>query len=256
MSGVAVVTGAGRGLGRGIAAALAGVGWDVVVSWVTDEAAAEATAKEVESHGVRSDLVRGDVSDPSTADALVAAAERLGDLGAWVNNAGVSALAPVVDTDPAALLRMLEVNVMGTFHGLRAAARSMTDRGQGGRIVNIASDLGVQAAPLLGAYSATKFAVVGLTQAAALELAPAGITVNAVGPGTAETDMVIAERATESELSDRSPAEVRQAYLDAIPAGRFCRPSDAGALVAWLAGPDSSYLTGQTLLVNGGSILH
>jgi meso-butanediol dehydrogenase/(S,S)-butanediol dehydrogenase/diacetyl reductase len=253
---VAVVTGASRGLGRGIANSLAEAGCDVIVNWATSREDAERTAALVEARGRRAVLVAGDVGDPATSDALVDAATQLGDLEVWVNNAGISVLAPIVETDPADLERMLAVNVMGTFHGMRAAARWMLANRRGGRIINVASDLGVQAAPLLGAYSASKFAVVGLTQAAAVELAPAGITVNAIGPGTAETDMVTAERASESSLTNQTAAEVRQNTLDAVPAGRFCRPEDAGSLVAWLASSESSYLTGQTLLVNGGSVLH
>ena len=253
---VAVVTGSGRGIGRGIAVALAAAGCDVVVNYASDEVAAKDTASLVGDAGGTATLVRGDVTDPVTADRLVDAAEASGGLDVWVNNAGVSVLAPLVETDPADLARMVEVNLIGTFHGLRAAARHMRATDTPGRIVNIASELGVQALPLLGAYSATKFAVVGLTQAAALELSPVGITVNAVGPGTAETDMVLAERRAETAITGAHPDDVRAAYLDAIPVGRFCDPADVGALVAWLAGPDSSYVTGQTFLVNGGSVLH
>jgi meso-butanediol dehydrogenase / (S,S)-butanediol dehydrogenase / diacetyl reductase len=253
---VAVVTGSSKGLGRGMAVSLAGSGCDVVVNYATDEVGAKETAALVEQAGGRAAVVPGDVRQPATADALVAAAADLGGLDVWVNNAGVSVLAPVIDTEPADLVRMVDVNLMGTFHGLRAAAHHMVAAGTGGRIVNVASEVAVQAFPLLGAYGATKFAVVGLTQAAALELAADGITVNAVGPGTAETDMVLAERRSEVAITGREPDDVRAAYLDGIPAGRFCDPADAGALVAWLAGPDASYVTGQTFLVNGGSVLH
>jgi NAD(P)-dependent dehydrogenase (short-subunit alcohol dehydrogenase family) len=173
-----------------------------------------------------------------------------------VNNAGVSVLAPVVQTDPSDMAHMVDVNLLGTFHGLQAAARAMTEQGRPGRIVNLASDLGVQAAPLLGGYAATKFAVVGLTQAAAVELAPLDITVNAVCPGTAETDMVVAERASEVQVRGLAPEEIRQSYLAAIPAGRFCTPADVGDAVAWLCGPSASYITGQAICVNGGSVLH
>jgi NAD(P)-dependent dehydrogenase (short-subunit alcohol dehydrogenase family) len=128
--------------------------------------------------------------------------------------------------------------------------------GRRGRIVNVASDLGVQGGRHLGAYAATKFAVVGLTQCAALELATSGITVNAVCPGTAETDMVLAERASEVSLTGLSPDDVRASYLMAIPAGRFCTPEDVGAAVSWLCSPGASYVTGQAICVNGGSILH
>jgi len=122
--------------------------------------------------------------------------------------------------------------------------------------VNVSSEVGLQAFALLGAYAATKFAVVGLTQAAAIELAPSGITVNAVCPGTAETDMVLAERASEVVITGASADATRAAYLAAIPAGRFCTPADVGAAVVWLAGPGAAYVTGQSLCINGGSVLH
>lgn len=253
---VAVVTGASRGLGRGIALALADVGHDLVIGYQGDEAGAEGTALAVRESGGRALLVQGDIRDPATSTLLAkAAVEELGDLGVWVNNAGVSLLAPIESTATADLERMLAVNVMGTLHGLQAASRVMRSRG-GGRIVNLASDLGVQGGALLGAYAATKFAVVGLTQSAALEFAAAEITVNAVCPGTSETDMVREEWRTQSALTAQTPEAVRASYLAAIPAGRFCTPADVGAVVAFLAGPAAAYVTGQSLCVNGGSVLH
>jgi NAD(P)-dependent dehydrogenase (short-subunit alcohol dehydrogenase family) len=252
----AVVTGGGRGLGRGIALALARAGFDLVLGYVGGQAGIDATATDVRAAGRRAEAVRGDVADAGTAKLLLDAALDLGGLDAWVNNAGVSVLAPIVDTPPTDLTRMLDVNVMGTLHGIQAAARWFLETGRQGRIVNVASDLGVQAFPNLGAYAATKFAVVGLTQAAGVELAPAGITVNAVCPGTAETDMVLAERASEVALTGSSSGAVRDSYLRAVPAGRFCTPDDVGALVSWLCGPAASYVTGQAICINGGSILH
>jgi NAD(P)-dependent dehydrogenase (short-subunit alcohol dehydrogenase family) len=211
---------------------------------------------EIAPRGWPARAVAGDVVDPATATALVSAAAELGQLAVWVNNAGVSVLAPLIDTTSDEMAHMVDVNVMGTFHGTRAAAAAMIAAGSGGRIVNIASEAGVQAFPLLGAYSATKFAVVGLTQAAAIELGIHGITVNAICPGTAETDMVLAEREREVAISGRSPDEVRGSYLDGIPLGRFCEPDDVGALVAFVAGPGGAYVTGQSLCTNGGSVLH
>ncbi len=253
---VAVVTGGGRGLGRGISLALAAAGFDVVIGCRGAPDAAASTAAAVQREGRRTAIVEGDVADPGTAKLLVDAAVEMGGPDAWVNNAGVSVLAPVVDTPAADMARMVDVNLLGTFHGLQAAARWYLDAGRPGRIVNLASDLGVQACALLGGYAATKFGVVGLTQAAAVELAPAGICVNAVCPGTAETDMVLAERAAEARVRGATAAAVRQSYLSAIPAGRFCTPDDVGALVAWLCGPAASYVTGQAICVNGGSVLH
>jgi NAD(P)-dependent dehydrogenase (short-subunit alcohol dehydrogenase family) len=253
----AVVTGASRGLGRGIAAALAADGCDVVVNWSRSEGDAKETALAVERAGGRAVLAQGDVRDSEVSQELASlAVDELGALDVWVNNAGVSILAPVIETPVDDMERMVAVNLMGTFHGMQAAGRMMIATGAQGRIVNVASEAAVLTFKYLGAYAATKFAVVGLTQAAALELGEHGITVNAVGPGTAETDMVMAERRSEVAITGRSPEAVRASYLENIPLGRFCEPEDAGALVAWLAGAGASYVTGQVFLINGGSVLH
>ncbi|MCU1466107.1 MAG: diacetyl reductase [Actinomycetia bacterium] len=252
----AVVTGASKGIGRGIAIALARDGWDVVVNFSTNEGAAKETAEAVVDAGARALLVGGDVTDPETSTRLAAAASELGPLGAWVNNAGVSVLAPIVETPVQDMERMLAVNYMGTFHGVQAAARTMIAAGTPGRIVNVASEAAVLTFRYLGAYAASKFAVVGLTQAAALELGQHGISVNAVGPGTTETDMVFAERSSEVSITGDEADSVRASYLANIPLGRFCTPEDTGALVAWLVSPAAGYVTGQIICNNGGSVLH
>jgi acetoin reductase-like protein len=254
---VAVVTGGGRGLGRGIALALADAGHDLVLGWRADAAAADETATQVRARGRRAETVEGDVVDPATAKLLVdAAVGGFGSIDVWVNNAGVSLIASVVDTPIAEMERMLAVNVTGTLLGIQAAARAMQEAGAGGRIVNLASDAGLQGFPYLGAYAATKFAVVGLTQTAALELAPDGITVNAVCPGTAETAMNRAEWDTETALTGLALDAVRARYLDDIPLGRFCTPADVGGAIAWLASPAAAFVTGQSVCVNGGTVLH
>jgi NAD(P)-dependent dehydrogenase (short-subunit alcohol dehydrogenase family) len=254
---VAVVTGGGRGIGRGIALALADEGHDLVLGWRSDFEAVAQTVEAVRARGRRVETVAGDVADPLTAKLLVdAAVATFGGLDVWVNNAGISLIATVVDTPPAEMERMLAVNVTWTLHGIQASARAMREAGRGGRIVNLASDAGLQGFPYLGAYATTKFAVVGLTQTAALELARDGITVNAVCPGTAETGMNVAEWETETSLTGQTVESVRASYLDAIPIGRFCTPEDVGAVVAWLAGPAAGFVTGQAVCVNGGTVLH
>ena len=252
----AVVTGASKGIGRGIAIALARDGWNVVVNFSTNEGAAKETADAVVDAGAQAVIVGGDVTDPDTSIRLAAAGSELGTLEAWVNNAGVSVLGPVVDTSVDDMERMLAVNYMGTFHGVQAAARTMIAANTRGRIVNVASEAAVLTFRYLGAYAASKFAVVGLTQAAALELGPLGISVNAVGPGTTETDMVLAERRSEVTITGDPSDEVRASYLANIPLGRFCTPEDTGALVAWLVSPGAAYVTGQIICNNGGSVLH
>ncbi len=252
----AVVTGASKGIGRAIAIALARDGWDVVVNFATNEGAAKETADAIFDAGAQAVVVGGDVTDPATSARLASAASELGVLEAWVNNAGVSALAPIIDTSVADMEWMLAVNCVGTFHGLQAAARTMIAAGTRGRIVNVASEAAVLTFPFMGAYAASKFAVVGLTQAAAIELGPHGISVNAVGPGTTETDMVLAERRSEVSITGLPPEDVRASYLANIPLGRFCVPEDTGALVAFLVSPAAAYVTGQIICNNGGSVLH
>jgi meso-butanediol dehydrogenase/(S,S)-butanediol dehydrogenase/diacetyl reductase len=254
---VAVITGGGRGLGRGIALALAGAGCDVVLGWRSDPDALATTVAAAARLGARVLHVQGDVTDPAVSAQLAeVATSELGGIDVWVNNAGISVLAPVLETSAEDMARMMDVNFLGTFHGLQAAAAAMTTSGRGGRIVNVASDLGLLAAPLLAGYSASKFAVIGLTQAAAVELGPQGIGVNAVCPGTVETDMVLAEEEAEAGWRGTSTDSVRERLLAAVPAGRLCTPEDVGALVAWLTSPGADFVTGQAICTNGGSILH
>ena len=133
----AVVTGASKGIGRAIAIALARDGWDVVVNFATNEGAAKETADAIFDAGAQAVVVGGDVTDPATSARLASAASELGVLEAWVNNAGVSALAPIIDTSVADMEWMLAVNCVGTFHGLQAAARTMIAAGTRGRILNL-----------------------------------------------------------------------------------------------------------------------
>ena len=209
-----------------------------MIGWRQDEEALRGTVVAAVKRGAHVVAVQGDVSDPATSALLAKTAlAEFGGVDVWVNNAGVSVLAPVLETTPAQMSHMLGVNYLGTFYGLQAAARAMGHAGRPGRIVNVASDLGLLAAPMLAGYSATKFAVIGLTQAAAVELAPLGVTVNAVCPGTVETDMVLAEQTAEAHWQGTSVEEVRQRLVDAVPAGRLCTPGDVGSLVAWLVQP-------------------
>jgi NAD(P)-dependent dehydrogenase (short-subunit alcohol dehydrogenase family) len=215
------------------------------------------TIAEVETLGATAVGVHGDVRDPAAAADLVkAATDEFGGVDIWVNNAGVSVLAPILSTSVDEMVTMMEVNFFGAFHGLQAAAAAMIGSGRPGRIINVASDLGLRAAPMLAGYSASKFAVVGLTQAAAVELAPHGIRVNAVCPGTVETDMVMAEQVAEANWTGGTVEEVRNRLVAEVPSGRLCTPDDVGALVAWLASPSAEFLTGQAICTNGGSILH
>lgn len=252
----AVVTGASRGLGRGICESLAGRGFDVLVNHRNSPVQAEEVAAACRAKGVRALVVAADVCRRDDTDGLAERAlDAFGSLDVWVNNAGVSTIGAVLDTDDDEFRRLFDINVLGVLHGM-ASAVAVMGPGGGGRIVNVASDAALVAFPLLGAYAATKFAVRALTQSAALELAGRGITVNAVCPGTAETDMNESEWAIEVALTGASRDEVRTRYLADIPIGRFVTPHDVGETVAWLAADTGGMVTGQSICVNGATVLH
>jgi NAD(P)-dependent dehydrogenase (short-subunit alcohol dehydrogenase family) len=272
---VVVVTGGARrgGIGRAIATALAREGACVVLSDIgrplerfpdyqvsarseLDEAVAELRAAGAEAEGIHCDVCR----EPEVQALVRGAVERFGRLDVMVNNAGIGlGLVPIVDLTEAAWDQNLDVMAKGTFLGIREAARQMVAQGEGGRIVNIASQAGKTGWPLLGAYSAAKFAIVGLTQVAAKELGPSGITVNAVCPGTVETpllDLAGGLWQAYSEFSGVSKDEMKQQTLAQIPLGRFQRPEDVADLVLFLASEQGGYITGSAINTTGGQEMH
>lgn len=252
---VALVTGAGRGIGRAIALRLAGDGADVVVNDVDPDTAA-AVAEEVEAAGRRSLVAVADVTDRAAVFAMVAeAVGRLGRLDVMVNNAGVAQVKPLTELTEADLDRMFRVNVFGVVFCIQAAAEQMTKQG-GGKIINAASIAGHQGAALLGHYSAAKFAVVGLTQSAAKELGPSGITVNAYCPGIVDTDMW---ESIDDQLGRRFGLEKGEAMkrnAKSITLGRVQTPEDVAGFVSYLASKDADYMTGQSVNVDGGMVFY
>jgi meso-butanediol dehydrogenase / (S,S)-butanediol dehydrogenase / diacetyl reductase len=243
----AVVTGAGSGIGRAIATELASRGHTVVATDL-DLAAAAATAGAVGGKALPLD-----VTDPDSIEAAVA---EVGDFGIWVSNAGISRMQPFTEVSPADLRQTLAVNLEGIFLCGQAAARSMIARATRGVIVNIASMAGKQGrVPFLADYVASKFGVVGLTQAMAFELAPHGITVNSVCPGYVATPMQDRELGWEAGLRGIPADEVRRLYIDDTPLGRLETPQDVARAVAFLAGPDAGFITGEALAVNGGAFM-
>lgn len=254
---IAVVTGAGSGIGRAIAAELAARDHSVVVTDM-DLAAAEATAKELARAGhPDATALALDVTDADQAKFVAAnVAERHGAIDVWVSNAGISKMQPFLDVTPADLRRTLAVNLEGIFLCGQAAAAVMISGGQGGAIVNVASMAGKQGrVPYLADYVASKFGVVGLTQAMAFELAPQGITVNSVCPGYVATPMQHRELGWEAALRGTTEDNVRQLYIDDTPLGRLETPQDVARAVAFLAGPDARFITGEALAVNGGAFM-
>jgi 3alpha(or 20beta)-hydroxysteroid dehydrogenase len=234
---VAIVTGAARGQGAEFARVLCDRGASVLLTDVRD-AEGEATAAAL---GERAAFRRHDVSDAGDWDAVVAAAEeRFGSLTALVNNAGINRPGTLPETDDENWAAHLAVNQTGPFYGMRAAAPAI-ERAGGGAIVNICSGSALYGSHRFFAYSASKWALRGMSRSAAKELAPRGVRVNAVFPGLVETAMV-----TET---GHVPDE---ATLARIPLGRIGMPADVAHTVAFLISPESAYLTGAEIVVDGG----
>ena len=253
MSKNVVVTGAGSGIGQAIATVLAQRGWTVVVTDVDAEAAARTCAALDRGEHQAHEHAQLDVTDPEGA-ARVAddVADRLG-LDAWVSNAGISFMMPFLEMPLDRVDRTLEINLKGVFVCGQAAARAMVRTGKQGAIVNTASMGGKQGnVPYLSDYVASKFGVIGLTQAMAYELAEHQITVNSVCPGYVATPMQSRELAWEAELRGTTPEAVRDMWVAATPLGRLEQPEDVAKAVTFLVSEDARFITGEALAVNGG----
>lgn len=249
---VAIVTGAGQGIGEGIARRFADEGAVVVCVDLRDPSQV-AQSLPPDDTGRASIGISADISDEHAVDALIAdTVERFGRIDVVVNNAGVGhPIGPLLDADVEPVRRTLEVNILGTFFVCRAAGRVMRDQGAG-RIINIASQFGKQAAANFGPYSASKGAVISLTQALALELARYGVTVNAIVPGTIRTPAAH-ELARMFAGRDVDLDAYFETYArDSIPVGRIGLPADIAAMAAWLATDDASFTTGAALNLTGG----
>lgn len=254
MARVALVTGAGRGIGRAIALRLATDGHDVAVNDVHADTAA-SVVEEVRATGRRAIAVPGDVADRDTMFSIVAdTVAEFDGLHTHVNNAGLAQVKPLLEVEPAELDQLFRVNVFGVVYGLQAAAKHMRGHG-GGKIINAASIAGHSGFDYLGAYSATKFGVVGLTQVAAKELAPDGITVNAYCPGIVGTEMWDDIDARLGGYLGLAPGEAMKQYAQGIALGRVQTPDDVAGFVSYLAGPDADYMTGQSVMIDGGVVM-
>jgi NAD(P)-dependent dehydrogenase (short-subunit alcohol dehydrogenase family) len=248
-----VVTGAGAGIGRAIATLLAERGHAVAVT-DRDLDAARETAAAIAGDAV---ALRMDVTDrASIADACERAVAELGPLRAWVSNAGVSSMQRFVDLTDDEIDLNFDVNARGPLLCGQVAAKTFIAQGAGGAIVNLASMAGKQGrVPYLAHYVASKFAVIGLTQAMAYELAEHRIRVNSVCPGFVATAMQDRELAWEAELRGTTPEAVRQLWVDDTPLGRLEQPEDVARSVAFLLGDDAAFITGEALAVNGGAFM-
>ena len=237
----AIVTGADRGIGRGIATELARAGCRVAVNYLTTPDLADAVVVELSLLGVDALAVQGDVRIAADADRMVrAAVDRFGRLDALVNNAGVQTWKPFLDVTEEEWDLVVDTNLKGCFLCTQAAARYMQANG-GGSIVNIGSGSNRIPFPSLVAYTASKGGIEMLTKVAALELGRFGIRVNCVAPGAVEIER------TRLEMDDYAGAFAR-----ITPLGRVGTPEDIAAAVVFLASPDARFITGQTLAVDGG----
>jgi meso-butanediol dehydrogenase / (S,S)-butanediol dehydrogenase / diacetyl reductase len=251
----AVVTGAGRGIGRGIALRLARDGHAVAVNDV-DKATAEAVAREITDAGGRAIAVPVDVTDRDAVFAMVDhVAAELGSVDVMVANAGIAQVKTLLEVTPADLQRIFEVNVFGVVYCLQAAAERMIAQGTGGKIINAASIAAHSGFDHLGHYSATKFAVRALTQAAAKELARHRITVNAYCPGIVGTEMWNQIDEGLGAYLGTGKGEAPAQYSPLIALGRVQTPEDVAGFVSYLAGPDSDYMTGQAVVIDGGIVM-
>lgn len=251
---IALVTGAGQGIGRGIALRLAQDGADLALVDL-DQAKLDAVAREIEALGRQATTFIADVSDREQVYAAVDHAERtLGGFDIIVNNAGISQVKPLLDVTPEEVERIYRINVQGVLWGIQAAARKFKARGTPGRIINASSIAGHDGFALLGVYSSTKFAVRALTQAAAKELAADGITVNAYCPGVVGTDMWVEIDKRMAEVTGAPVGATYKKYVEGIALGRAETPEDVAGLVSFLAGPDAAYMTGQAPLIDGGLV--
>ena len=250
----AIVTGSAQGIGRGIAQRLAQDGLAVTLGDLPSTAdSLSATAKEITAAGGSCRTAFVDVCSAEQVDALVADhVAAFGGLDVMVANAGVTLIAKFVDTTHEIFDRTMDINLRGVFYCYKAAASQMIEQGRGGRLIAASSISGHKGGDWVSAYCASKFAVRGLTQSVALELAPHGITANVYSPGMVDTPMwdEIDRLVTEREGTPRGSQVAK--VMPSIPMGRFAAPEDVANVVSFLASEDSAYMTGQSMVVDGG----
>ena len=243
---VALVTGASRGIGRAIAIALGRRGAKVIINYASREDAAREAAAAVEAAGGQAAIAGFDVADSAAVtDAVKQVGKDHGSLDILVNNAGVAINGLLMRYSDDQWAKSMNINLGGAFHCTRAAATLLLKAKNAGRIVNITSVVGEMGNGGQVAYAASKAGLIGLTMSTARELASRGVTCNAVAPGFIETDMT----------AEHLPEAQRAKLMEQIPLGRIGRADEVADTVAFLAGPEAAYLTGQVIRVNGGMLM-
>lgn len=257
MQKVAIITGAGRGIGKAIAEHLVADNYLVAVADIDG-----VTAKYVSDriNALTPDSARYYVLDISEREAVFNLVDDVvsdfGRLDVFVNNAGIAYIDSIVDSQPDKVNRLLDVNLKGTFWGIQAAASQFIKQGDGGTIVNAASLASVEGSALQGAYSASKFAIRGLGQSAAKELAQYGITVNAYDPGIVLTPLRDYIDQKTAQIKKITPDLQRKSVIDEIAFGRPASVDEIADLVSFLVSPKAKYITGQSILIDGGMRFH
>ena len=237
---VVLVTGASRGIGAAIARRFAAVGSRVAIGYRGGNAAAEAVLGEIAAAGAQGLAVAGDIARPEAAQAMVAqVVARFGHIDVLVNCAGISKHLPFETTTPDIFHAVFDTNVLGTVSVIQAALPHLT--APGGRIINFSSGLATRPIPSTAIYAASKAAVATLSHALAKEFGPRGITVNTIAPGVIETEM------TTGILAERG-----KNILAMTPLGRIGQPDDIASIVLFLASPDAGWVTGRTIIADGG----
>lgn len=240
---IALVTGASKGVGRGIAIELAEAGWDVAVNYHRDQSGAESTAERIQEAGQTAWVLQGNVGDSADVEALFAQIDAIIDsrLSLVVNNAGVQTWAPLLELQEADWDKVINTNLKGTFLCTQHGAKRMIADGQGGAIINIGSGANKRPFPKLVDYSASKGGINQLTQVSAVELGPHQIRVNCVAPGAIEIER------TQEESDDYAGT-----WAPITPMRRIGQPKDVAKVVTFLASDAAEFVTGQTLYVDGG----
>jgi 3-oxoacyl-[acyl-carrier protein] reductase len=242
---IALITGGSRGIGRATALLFAQEGADIAFCHLNDDTRAEATAAEIRALGRRAMHRSVDVADIAAAKVFAAdVAAGFGPVDILFNNAGMNIRKPFPDYTEADFDRIVAVHLKGMFFMAQAVYPAMVARGRG-CIINIASQRGLKGAVNSAPYSAAKAGIMGLTRALSWEAAPKGVRVNAIAPGPIDTDLT----------ATMEPAD-RQAFIDALPVGRFGRPEEIAATALLLAGPDGGFYVGATLSPNGGDVMY
>lgn len=238
---IALVTGGSRGIGRAIALRLASEGSHVVVNYTKNEPAALEVVAAIEKSGGSASVSGFDVSDFDTVQKKVEETiAEYGGIHILVNNAGITHDTLLMRMNKEDWDRVITTNLTGVFNCTKAVTRTMIKQ-RSGRIVNITSVVGEMGNSGQTNYAASKAGIIGFTKAAAREMAPRSVTVNAISPGFIETD-----------ITNELPEEIRRQYIEKIPMGRFGRPEDIAGVVAFLTSDEASYITGEVIRVNGG----